>query len=153
MRTVWMVIGFVALGAFVYERDRGQRKEMARLVEQMAATRQQPIVVGNPSVVHTVEVRTEKAAGTNANGNANPAANATAPANANPSDHPEAVAESRQLLDSAIARGRWGREDVTRLREKLKDVTADERYEVMRQLAVAVNTEKLALDEGVPALP
>jgi hypothetical protein len=153
MRTVLTVMGLVALAAIVYVRDRAQRQELTRLVEQVAKARQQPIVVGNPSVIHTVEVRTEKAAGASVSADpiANAAPNVTASANEN--DHHEAVAQSRQLLDSAIARGRFGRDDVRKLRETLKDVGADERYEVMRQLAVAVNTEKLTLDQGVLALP
>jgi 3-oxoacyl-ACP reductase-like protein len=150
---LWLLAGFVALLAFVYERDRGQRRELAKLADEIRRARAEPIVVATPpSLVRTVEVHHDGPAAPAAAAPATPPAPAATPSA--PSEAQRSAAEaSRQLANEALARGRLTREDVRRVQTQLAEASPTDRHEVLRTLAVNINTDQLTLEPGVSLFP
>jgi hypothetical protein len=81
---------------------------------------------------------------------ATPAAAPAPDARAERSDtQAEAAEHGRELIAHATARGRWTREDATRLHELRERLLPEDFFEVVRQLDVEMNAGRLA----VSALP
>jgi hypothetical protein len=75
------------------------------------------------------------------------------PAAPDPSEPPPpervvAAGEAHEVLDGAIARGRFTDEDAAKLRDRLRAVTDEDRFELLRSFSVAVNDGRLRVEAG-----
>lgn len=59
---------------------------------------------------------------------------------------PVAYSKGEQVVETAIATGRWTRTDRTKLYEQFASLTRDERVTLLKRVSQAVNSDKLTLD-------
>jgi hypothetical protein len=147
----------VAAGAFVYRRDRALDERLDRLSEEVRALRERPLPLPLTMPAGTRSVDSEAIAGRVAE-LLRQKLPAPTPAAAPSSDEPAAapaptaaqlatLASAHARVDAAIARGRITRDDVLALRAQLATVDPAERQELRRQIALAVNQQRLVPED------
>jgi hypothetical protein len=149
----WGVVEHQRAGAL--ERDalaRELKEARAQLAEAREAVREAPtaqvITVGQAADPDAIAARI--AASNEARARAE---KALAAAEAQPTTQQLAGRDAAQrTLDAALARGRWTPEDLASTRAALAD-DPDGRYEIARQLSVAINTSKIAAQDPRTLFP
>jgi hypothetical protein len=153
-----LLVGLGAAAGYLVSQRSGERATILRMLEQqqqaidrMQSRLARPVIVEREPAVPPAqppEVVPEPGSKSAA-----PAASSPPPAGALEGRSPEAQVAfdgARAVLDAAVAYGRWTAKDRAEFRRLLPQMTPEDRFEVSRLMAVAINQQKLVPEEPGP---
>jgi hypothetical protein len=147
--TALLLVGTIAaVAGFLGGRATAPAPRPTAPARASADARPAPVCVARLSELDLQRLRDEVAAAVKP---AAPEPAAAKPAPATPPERGAATTDAHQVIDAAVARGRWTDDDAQQLRNVLAPLPPDEQFEVTRSLAVAVNSGSLRIETlGAP---